>query len=139
MAASACGPLDSESESIAGTATGSTHSRRSHFTTGPSSVATDSEIECVASTPSHRRRHRDGRSRLEIIARERELRHYRQSHYRDERRYEIVTELENVTMTRLGGMKFRVTNRAGLDIGIIRKAVDFATTGEKVVFYRLKI
>jgi len=106
----------------------------------PSSRATSRSDP--SSVPSRRHRHR--RDRTEDAHRDRELRHYRRSHFSKNRKwiekhYDIVSEMNNVgPVDNLGGMSYRVKNRAGREISIVRGAVGYTYLGESVVFYRLK-
>jgi hypothetical protein len=93
---------------------------------------------------STRTRHRTAESRVHEPRCDRELRQYRQSHFQQERRrlerhYDIVTELNDVGRIRLlGNMEYRVKNKAGRAIGVVRNVHGYSLVGECAVFWRLK-
>lgn len=87
---------------------------------------------------------RSPRDRIATARHDRELRHFRQSHFLRERRslkrhYEIVTKLKDAgPVTALGGMEFRVKGRSVRTMAVIKNALAFTVIGDTTVFYRLK-
>jgi hypothetical protein len=139
----------SDTDSLAGSAIHSVRSSRTRRDRSPPPESSESDsdsksdLEPVAAAPS--RRHQ--RTRCDPIAEtrhDRDLHHYRDSHFAAERRrlakkYDIVTELSKVGRVHaLGDMAFRVKNNVGVEVAIVRNAVGYALIGERAMFYRLK-
>jgi hypothetical protein len=118
------------------------------MSTHESDSDTDSDIDSdsVEALALPRRTRTSTRSRNRIVEshRDRELRQYRQSHFRQERRrlerhYDIIMELPDVGPIKpLGNMEFRVKNKAGIVIGVVKNVHGYSIVGDSAVFWRLK-
>jgi hypothetical protein len=112
----------------------------------PMSTDSDMDSDSVEALALPRRTRTSTRSCNRIVEshRDRELRQYRQSHFRQERRrlerhYDIIMELPDVGPIKpLGNMQFRVKNKAGVVIGVVKNVHGYSTVGDSAVFWRLK-